>query len=111
MEIITTNKANMSKRDVYALTRGQTISMKDVEDGAEINPDIWALYTDVNSKGDEVEILAIEDVCGNVFSTNSPTFKNEFLFITELMNDEQYGIRVIKRESKAGRTFITCELV
>lgn len=111
MEIITTNKANMSKRDVYALTRGQTISMKDVEDGAEINPGIWALYTDVNSKGDEVEILAVKDVSGNVFSTNSPTFKNEFLFIAALMNDEQYGIRVIKRESKAGRTFITCELV
>lgn len=111
MNIINTNKADMSKRDIYALTRGQSVSLKDVENGAEITPDVWALYTDVNSKGNEVEILAVKDVAGNVFTTNSPTFKDEFAYIAELMFGEQYDIRVIKRESKAGRTFITCELV
>lgn len=111
MNIINTNKADMSKRDIYALTRGQSISLKDVENGAEITPDVWALYTDVNSKGNEVEILSVKDVSGNVFTTNSPTFKDEFAYIAELMSGEQYDIRVIKRESKAGRTFITCELV
>ena len=111
MNIINTNKADMSKRDIYALTRGQSISLKDVENGAEITPDVWALYTDINSKGNEVEILAVKDEAGNVFTTNSPTFKDEFAYIAELMSGEQYAIRVIKRESKAGRTFITCELV
>ena len=111
MNIINTNKADMSKRDIYALTRGQSISLKDVENGEEITPDVWALYTDINSKGNEVEILAVKDVAGNVFTTNSPTFKDEFAYIAELMSGEQYDIRVVKRESKAGRTFITCELV
>ena len=111
MNIINTNKADMSKREIYALTRSQSISLKDVENGAEITPDVWALYTDVNSKGNEVEILAVKDVAGNVFTTNSPTFKEEFAYIAALMSGEQYDIRVIKRESKAGRTFITCELV
>ena len=45
MNIINTNKADMSKRDIYALTRGQSISLKDVENGAEITPDVWAHKT------------------------------------------------------------------
>lgn len=110
MNLINTNKPDMSKRDIYALTRGQSVSLKDVENGAGITPDVWALYTDV-SKGNEVEILSVKDVDGNVFTTNSPTFKEEFAYIADLMSGEQYDIRVIKRESKAGRTYITCELV
>ena len=111
MNIISTNKPNMNKHDIYVLTRGQSISLKDVDNGTEITPDIWALYTDINSKGDEVEILSIRDIAGNVFATNSRTFKDEFVYIENLMEGDQYDIRVIKRESKAGRTFITCELV
>lgn len=110
MNIIKSSR-ELDKRETYALTRGQNISMKDVEDGVELSPDVWALYADNNSKGNEVEILAIKDVGGNIFTTNSPTFKDEFSYIADLMSGEEYAIRVIKRQSKAGRTFITCELV
>lgn len=110
MNIINASR-ELDKRETYALTRGQNISMKDVDDGVEISPDVWALYADTNSKGNEVEILAIKDMGGNIFTTNSPTFKDEFGYIADLMSGEEYAIRVIKRQSKAGRTFITCELV
>lgn len=110
MNIINANR-ELDKRETYALTRGQSISMKDVEDGVEIQPDAWLLYSDTNSKGNEVEILAIKDAGGNIFTTNSATFKDEFAYIADLMSGEEYAVRVIKRQSKAGRTFITCELV
>lgn len=110
MEIINASRT-LDKREIYALTRGQNISLKDVEDGVEITPDVWALYTDTNAKGNEVEILSVKDSGGDIFTTNSPTFKDEFEYIANLMSGEEYAVRVIKRQSKAGRTFITCELV
>lgn len=109
MEIIKTSRT-LDKREIYALTRGQNISLKDVEDSVEITPDVWLLYTD-NARGSEVEILSVKDTGGNIFTTNSPTFKDEFDYIANLMSGEEYAVRVIKRQSKAGRTFITCELV
>ena len=109
MEIIK-SAGELNKKEIYALTRGKAQSLKDCA-GMVITPGKWMLYTDQNSKGEDVEILSIMDVDGEVYTTTSPTFKDEFDYIAGLMDGEDYQIEVYNGTSKSGRTFINCSLL
>ena len=100
----------LTKKEIYAMTRGRAQSFKDCI-GEQIEPAKWMLYTEQNSKGEDVEILSVMDPDGEVCTTTSPTFKDEFLYIAELMDGEQYVIESYNGTSKAGRTFISCTLL
>ena len=57
------------------------------------------------------EVLAIMTPDGEIFATNSPTFKEDFFQMQELfqdMGETVHAISVISGISKAGREFISC---
>lgn len=109
MEIKFTNK-NLGKREIYAHTRASATSLKDVAENFVITPVEIVVYDDVNSKGETNTIMSIIDGNGEHFATNSKFFREELLYINDLMGDEPYDVIVKKPTSKGGRQFVTCEL-
>ena len=110
MEIMK-KSAEFSKKEQYKMTQSPAIKkMKDVV-GVVMDVKAFCLYADENSDGKQVEILSIMTADGDVYATNSPTFKRDFDKIAELMDGEDFAIEVISGTSKAGRDFITCTLV
>ena len=67
MEIISKSR-ELSKMEQYKLTRGNSTNAKDAV-GTTIHPDAWCTYQEVNARGENVEILAILDHDGSVYST------------------------------------------
>ena len=111
MNIIDTNIANIneSKKVMYKLTRAKGMNIKDLENGTCLPVDVWALYTDVNTKGNEQTVLTI--ISGEEkYHTISPTFQRDFADIVSLMDGEDFAIIITKATSKSGREFVTCEL-
>lgn len=109
---IINSSANLSVKDIYNLTMNpKTQKMKDCVD-QRIQLGAWAIYEDVQKKTGEVqEILAIATPDGEVFATNSPTFKGDFInmySLFESMGAIVPAITVTSGISKAGREFITC---
>ena len=110
MEILKTS-GELTAKERYFLTMAPTVQkMKDaISQRIEIAN--WCVYSDVNSKGEFQEILAIATPENEVFATNSKTFMDDF----EKMNavfaecgEPVKAIVVTSGTSKAGREFITC---
>lgn len=110
MEIIKSSK-EFNKRELYKLTKGDTESIQNAA-GLVINLDCFIEYADVNQKGEEVEILAIMDKSGTVYSTISQTFKQRFYEIIDIFGtgEELPGIMVTEGRSKAGRSYMSCTI-
>lgn len=111
MNIIKTSE-NLTPKEIYNLTSSPAVQkMRDVVDSV-IEIDKYAFYEDLNKKTGEVqEILAIQTPDGEIFATNSPTFKEDFenmVAFFEGMGEEVHAISVMSGTSKAGRQFITC---
>ena len=110
MEILKTSKT-LTPQEVFAMTMGaQSKKMADAV-GQTIEVAAWCLYTDINSDGELKEILAIQTPEGEIMSTISPTFKEDFMNMYDFFKDneiEVQAIAIIDGKSKAGRTFITC---
>lgn len=110
MKIIKTSK-ELSAQEKYFLTMAPSVQkMKDVI-SQEIEIEAYCIYEDTNSKGEEQEILSIVTPEGDVFATNSPTFKEDFEKMHTMFNEcgeKVTAIKVISGQSKAGREFITC---
>lgn len=104
----------LNKYDLYELTQSSAIrSMKDCEDRRIIAVEEYVLYEDEDRKGNLIELLAVMDKnTGDVFASQSDTFKEGFKKATEFVEDnEQLYIRVLHGTSKNGRKFINCALV
>lgn len=102
----------MDKKTLYSLTRGRSMSVKDVDERTVITPVAYAVYEDIDKDGKTSEVLAIRDKeSGEVFTTISPTFKRDFFVIVDLMGEEEYSIRTFHGTTKAGRDFVTCTMV
>ena len=111
MKIINSSE-NLTPKEIYSLTMSpKTQKMKDAI-GSRIEIGAWASYEDVNKKtGEILEVLAIMTPEGEIFATNSPTFKKDFFQMQELfqnMGETVHAISVISGTSKAGREFISC---
>lgn len=115
MKIIKSYPENLTMKQVYSLTHDpESRSMKALE-GATFNIEAYALYEDVNAKGETQEVLSVLTSEGDTFSTISSTFKRDFAAIVDVAN--QYGadlaaidIEVIGGESKQGRHYIGCKM-
>lgn len=98
-----------NKEELYKLTRGQSLNVKDAV-GTTFMVDGYLMYEEVNSKGENVEVLAVLDSEGHVYSTISATFKREFEFIWELMDGDQFSITIIGGVTKNNRDYVSCTL-
>lgn len=110
MKVIAKSR-DLTSKELYDLTLAPSVQkMKDLV-GQEIEVKAWAIYEDVNSKGETQEILSIVSPDGEVFATNSATFKKDFNTMIEFFNgfgEEVNAVNVISGLSKTGREFITC---
>ena len=111
MKIIESS-ANLTPKEIYNLTMSpKTQKMKDAI-GSRIEIGAWAVYEDANKKTGELqEVLAIMTPDGEIFATNSRTFKEDFFRILSLfrdMGETVHAISVISGMSKSGREFISC---
>lgn len=111
MKIIEASK-NLTPKEIYFLTMSpNTQKMKSVI-GQRIEISAWVFYEDVNKKTEELqEVLSIITPEGEIFATNSPTFKEDFFDMITLfrdMGEEVHAVTVTSGTSKAGREFITC---
>lgn len=111
MKIIDSSE-NLTPKEIYSLTMSpKTRKMRDAI-GSRIEIAAWACYEDVNKKSGEVqEVLAIMTPEGEIFATNSPTFKDDFFQMQGLfrdMGETVHAISVISGTSKSGREFISC---
>lgn len=100
-----------TKKELYLMTQGAEITtIKDVPDGTNIEISGY-LYFDDRKEEETAHLLSILDNEGNVFTTQSKTFKDSFESIVEIMDDEPFTIKKVSGESKAGRHFVDCTLV
>lgn len=115
MKIIKSFPENLTMKQAYSLTlTPDSRAMKTLE-GATFNIEAYALYEDVNAKGDEQEVLAVLTSEGDTFSTISDTFKRDFEAILDMVKDYNadiatIDIEVIGGESKNGRHYIGCKM-
>lgn len=110
MNILFKSSENLDKRSLYIHTRGQSISLKDVADGTVIDPLEIVVFEDENSRGEIQTITSVISTDGKHYTTNSRFFREELGNIYNIMAPDPFQIIIRKNISKAGRTFVTCEL-
>jgi hypothetical protein len=104
MKIIKTFPEELSKRDAYKLTESQTARKLVDLAGSIIEPDKWVLFED-----EDKTVLSLE-ADGELFGTISGTFIDAFIKAYDELGAEMGPIRVVTGTSRAGRTYVTCEL-
>ena len=111
MTIKTQFPEEISKKDLYKMTKGDTVSVRDGV-GVIFKTAAYILYQDTNQRGDNVEVLAIMTSDRTVYSTVSETFKTRFFDIVETFGDElpDTDILITEGTSKAGRQYASCTI-
>lgn len=116
MEIIRTSDKDLINDPVfiYKMTRGKTTISVNKLDDDQLDRDYavsaFVLYKDVNSKGEDVEILSVLTESGLVLAAQSKTFKESFFDIVDIVGDRPFSIRVLSGTSKSGRRYMDCDL-
>lgn len=108
---IKTQYGEISKKDLYKMTKGDTISVRDAV-GIEFKVSKYIVYDDVNSKGEQVNVLAIMAEDHSVYSTISETFKQRFMDIVETFGPELETVDILITEgtSRQGRQYASCTI-
>lgn len=106
MEIKTASR-ELTNKELYYLTKASNIQKMRGLVGSTIDVDAFVIYTDVNSNGEEQEILSLRTPEGETFATNSRTFIRTFYDILACFPPEDVKrIEVCEGTSKSGRNFI-----
>lgn len=104
---------DLSKSEIYKMTHDPKVKKIKEAGGEVLTLKGFIHYTDVNSNGDEVELLSINTEEG-VYATNSKTFIAQFLDLMDYSEKEDMPVHrfeVLEDKSKAGRTFYQCSYV
>lgn len=108
MTIITSSTDD--KKILYKLTRDRNRQpMKKAPGVLHITE--YAIYEDVNNAtGEVVKLASIASADGELFTTNSKTFIDDFTAIVEAFPDVEV-VKVEKMQSKKNREFLVCTMV
>lgn len=108
MEILQTNK-ELSKEEIYFLTKSQDVQKMTEAVDSEVDLTAWALYTDTDKDGKEVELFSMLTDDGVSYATNSQTFIRAFRDILDIFEpSEVKRLKIFTGTSKNNRTFVTC---
>lgn len=103
---------NLDKKTIYQLTRGADTQPMKSAAGVTMSVEAFAIYEDDRADGKgTTTVTAIKAADGSIYATNSETFRREFDYITELMEDEEISIKVVCGTTKNDREYVTCTLV
>lgn len=107
MNIYYMNPENISKKNIYLMTKDPSCeSVKNLPDNEVFIVSEILQYTDANSKGEEVDIMAVMTDLGPM-ACQSKTFREQLKDIIEIF-DLPVKIKKISGTTKAGREYITC---
>lgn len=113
MKIVETRGKELTKRDIYKMTKDNgLIMMKDVEDNTIISVVATVEFID-EKETENVKIFGLMDKDGTCYAYQSKTFHDSLMDIMDIMADEeQDSVDIIKTsgKSKCGRNFINCKL-
>lgn len=115
MTITTMSSENFTKSELYRMTKSPSIvSVKTVADGTTMSPIGWLTFDDENNKGEVSHMLSIigvgEDDQEVVWSCQSQTFKDNFMDLWELFKGDNFKIKKLSGQTKAGREYVNCDL-
>ncbi len=117
MKFIATNINTEDKREVYRMTKGDSLKVQDMDRGTSFPVEKYALYEDTKTRkkndGSQEEytekVLTI--VSGNAkLGTISATFIKSFMEIVDIMGADPFAIIITGGKSKNGREYVNCEL-
>lgn len=106
MELIRKYPEGMDKRTAYKLMNGQSVFKISDAEGEELDVTAWVLFED-----EDKTVLTILTGKDDMFGTISPTFIDSFIKMADFFGDDIGTIKVIGGESKAGKHFVTCDIV
>lgn len=114
MNIIAKSANITNPMDMYALTKSPERSKLSEVSGQVLNLDKWLVYSEPNSKGEEVTLVSMTTNDGKAYTSNSGTFIRDFTSAVTMFAEfgaEFHTIQVMNGRSKAGREFITCKVI
>lgn len=101
---------NLKPQELYQMANGNDIKrMRDVA-GQTLELAGWLIFEDEKPDGEVSTIVTICTTEGEMYATNSPTFRRSFESMTAFF-DTVDAIKVVSSTSKKGRPFITCDYV
>jgi len=114
---ISTNIDPQDKKQVYRMTKGDSLKIEGLEKGVSIPVEKYALYVEdkERSKQDGSKEMYQQNVLTftsgqQKFGTISATFIRSFMEIVEIMDGEPFAIIVTGGQSRNGRNYVNCEL-
>lgn len=117
MTFIKTNINTQDKKQVYRMTKGDSLKIDGLEKGVTLPVEMYALYDEEKTRKkqdgsteDYMQRVLTFTSGGHKFGSISATFISSFLEILDIMGDEPFSIIITGGESKNGRRYVNCEL-
>lgn len=108
MQVLVTNK-ELSKEEIYYLTKSQDVQKMTEAVDSTVDLLAWALYTDVDKDGQEVELFSMLTDDGVSYATNSQTFIRAIRDMLDIFEPSEITrLKIFTGTSKNNRTFVTC---
>lgn len=107
---ILAQSSEFTKEELYKLTKSQKAKkMSSVESEVQLAVDEYIIFERANADGEITTVVSILSA-DDIYVTNSPSFTNEFIELSDIFGDKIPPINVVHGKSKRGREFITCAL-
>lgn len=117
MEFIATNINTEDRKQVYRLTKGDSLQVQNIEKGTSLPVDLFAIYTETKTRKkqgggeEEYQQTVLTFTSGNMkVGSISATFIKSFEEILDIMGDEKFSIIITGGKSRNGREYVNCEL-
>ena len=111
MNILRQYPESMSDRDAYRLTKAVNVNKMQSAVGSVITPQKWVEFEDTDTRTGDLQKVLVIEADNELFATVSRTFIEAFDGMVEYFGSDVGEIKVIGGKSKAGREYITCEIV
>ena len=114
MNIIAKSANITSPMDMYNLTKSPERTKLSEVSGQVLELYKWLVYSEPNSKGEEVTLVSMTTKDGKAYTSNSGTFIRHFSSAVTMFAEfgaEFSTIQVVSGHSKSGREFITCKVI
>lgn len=98
-----------SKKEVYQIAHNKHTSMKDVPTDYILHLTDFVLYSD--DKNTQVLVMFITEDATTTVSTTSPTAIRDLLEAFDFFETATLDLALRRSTSKAGRTFMTLEVI
>ena len=117
IEFVATNINTADKKEIYRMTKGDSLKIEGLEKGLSVPVEKYALYIEEKerSKQDGTTETYKQNVLTftsgkQKFGTISATFIRSFMEIVEIMEDDPFAIIITGGQSRNGRNYVNCEL-